>query len=111
MVSFELIILGSSSTLPTSKRYPTAHLLKVDERFFLIDCGEGAQIQLRKFGLNPGRIHRIFISHLHGDHVYGLFGLLSTMGMMGRKVPGRRIGRQIGPAAFELAKDYFDGTL
>jgi ribonuclease Z len=62
-------------------------LLKVDERFFLIDCGEGTQIQLRKFGLNPARIHHIFISHLHGDHVYGLFGLLSSMGMMGRKVP------------------------
>lgn len=87
MVSFELIILGSSSTLPTSKRYPTAHLLKVDERFFLIDCGEGTQIQLRKYGINPARIHHIFISHLHGDHVYGLFGLLSTMGMMGRKIP------------------------
>lgn len=87
MVTFELIILGSSSALPTSKRFPTAHLLKVDERFFLIDCGEGTQIQLRKFGLNPARIHHIFISHLHGDHVYGLFGLLSTMGMMGRKVP------------------------
>ncbi len=86
-MSFELTILGSSSALPTSKRFPTAHLLKVDERFFLIDCGEGTQIQLRKFGLNPSRIHHIFISHLHGDHVYGLFGLLSTMGMMGRKVP------------------------
>ena len=86
-MTFELIILGSSSALPTSKRFPTAHLLKVDERFFLIDCGEGTQIQLRKFGLNPARIHHIFISHLHGDHVFGLFGLLSTMGMMGRKVP------------------------
>jgi len=86
-VTFELIILGSSSALPTSKRFPTAHLLKVDERFFLIDCGEGTQIQLRKYGLNPARINHIFISHLHGDHVYGLFGLLSTMGMMGRKVP------------------------
>lgn len=86
-MSFELTILGSSSALPTSKRFPTAHLLKVDERFFLIDCGEGTQIQMRRFGLNPSRIHHIFISHLHGDHVYGLFGLLSTMGMMGRKVP------------------------
>ena len=86
-MSFELTILGSSSALPTSKRFPAAHLLKVDERFFLIDCGEGTQIQLRKFGLNPARIHHIFISHMHGDHVFGLFGLLSTMGMMGRRVP------------------------
>jgi ribonuclease Z len=85
-VSFELTILGSSSALPTSKRFPAAHLLQVDERFFLIDCGEGTQIQLRKFGINPSRIHHIFISHLHGDHVFGLFGLLSTMGMMGRTV-------------------------
>jgi ribonuclease Z len=62
-------------------------LLKVNERFFLIDCGEGTQVQLRRFGFNPGRIHHIFISHLHGDHVFGLFGLISSMGMMGRKVP------------------------
>ena len=86
-MSFELTILGSSSALPTSTRFPTAHLLKIDERFFLIDCGEGTQVQLRRFGHNPARIHHIFISHLHGDHVFGLFGLLSTLGMMGRKVP------------------------
>ena len=86
-MSFDLTILGSSSALPTLKRLPTAHLLSVDERFFLIDCGEGTQVQLRKFGHNPARIHHIFISHLHGDHVFGLFGLLSTLGMMGRKVP------------------------
>jgi len=86
-VSFELTILGSSAALPTSIRFPTAQLLNAAERFFLIDCGEGTQIRLRQFGINPSRIHHILISHLHGDHVFGLFGLLSTLGMMGRKVP------------------------
>jgi ribonuclease Z len=84
-VSFELIILGSSSALPTSKRSTAAHLLNMNERFFLIDCGEGTQIQLRRFKLSPARINHIFISHLHGDHVFGLFGLLSSLGLMGRK--------------------------
>ena len=86
-MSFELTILGSSAALPTSKRFPTAHLLHAGERFFLIDCGEGTQIRLRQYGINPSRIHHILISHLHGDHIFGLFGLLSTLGMMGRKVP------------------------
>jgi len=84
-VSFELIILGSSSALPTSKRSTAAHLLNINERFFLIDCGEGTQIQLRKNKLSAARINHIFISHLHGDHVFGLFGLISSLGMMGRR--------------------------
>jgi ribonuclease Z len=96
-VSFELIILGSSSALPTSKRSTAAHLLNMNERFFLIDCGEGTQIQLRRFRLSPARINHIFISHLHGDHVFGLFGLLSSLGMMGRKAPLN----MYGPAALE----------
>jgi ribonuclease Z len=57
----------------------------MNERFFLIDCGEGTQIQLRRFKLSPARINHIFISHLHGDHIFGLFGLLSSLGMMGRR--------------------------
>ena len=84
-MSFALTVLGSSSALPTSKRFPTAQVLKVQERFFLIDCGEGTQIQIRKFKLPLSRIHHIFISHLHGDHVFGLFGLLSSMNLLGRK--------------------------
>ena len=84
-MSFELIILGSSSALPTSKRSTAAHLLNMNERFFLIDCGEGTQIQLRRFRLSPARINHIFISHLHGDHIFGLFGLISSLGLMGRK--------------------------
>ena len=84
-MSFELRILGSSSALPTSKRFTTAHLLNINERFFLIDCGEGAQIQLRKYHLSPARINHIFLSHMHGDHVFGIYGLLSSLGLMGRK--------------------------
>jgi len=86
-VRFVLTILGSSSALPTSERFPTAQLLNVNERFFLIDCGEGTQMQLRKFKIRLGKINRIFISHLHGDHIFGLFGLLSTFQLLGRKVP------------------------
>jgi len=83
-MSFELKILGSASALPTSKRFPSAQLLNVNERFFLIDCGEGTQIQLRKFKTKFLRINNILISHLHGDHFIGLFGYLSTLNLLGR---------------------------
>ena len=80
-------VLGSSSATPTKKRFPTAHLLKVDGRFFLLDCGEGAQIQLKRFGVRFQRIEKIFITHLHGDHYYGLIGLLNSFHLLGREKP------------------------
>jgi ribonuclease Z len=83
-MSFTVTILGSSSALPTSNRNLTAHVLNVDERFFLIDCGEGTQLQLRKFKAKLGRLNHIFISHLHGDHVFGLPGLISSFNLLGR---------------------------
>ncbi len=83
-MTFSVTVLGSSSALPTSSRYPTAHLLNANERFFLIDCGEGTQIQLRKFKFRLLKINHIFISHLHGDHYFGLFGLLSSLSLLGR---------------------------
>jgi ribonuclease Z len=86
MQNFELTILGCSSATPTSKRNPTAQLLNIAERFFLIDCGEATQIQLRKFKLKFQRINHIFISHLHGDHYLGLVGLISSMHLLGRTV-------------------------
>ncbi len=86
-MKFSLMTLGTASALPTANRYPSAHILTVRERLFLIDCGEAAQMQMRKAGVSIGRIDNIFISHLHGDHVFGLFGLLSTMAMMGRTAP------------------------
>ena len=83
----KLTILGSSSALPTSERYPSAHVLNVHERFYLIDCGEGTQMQMRKNRIRFGKINHIFISHLHGDHLFGLYGLLSTFSLMGRTNP------------------------
>jgi len=83
----KLTILGSSSALPTSERNPSAHVLSAHERFFLIDCGEGTQLQMRKHHIRFGKINHIFISHLHGDHVFGLYGLLSTFSLMGRQIP------------------------
>lgn len=82
-MNFELTILGSSSAIPTSERYPTAHVLTVHERFFLIDCGEGTQIQLRKMKFSFAQIRHVFISHLHGDHFFGLPGFISTRNMLG----------------------------
>jgi ribonuclease Z len=84
-MSFELTILGSSSALPTSNRYPTAQVLKLLGRLFLIDCGEGTQIQLRRLKIGFSKIKHIFISHLHGDHYYGLIGLISTLNLLGLK--------------------------
>lgn len=83
--TFELLILGSSSASPTSERNPSAQLLNIAERYFLIDCGEATQIQLRKYKAKFQSIDHIFISHLHGDHFFGLPGLLSSMHLLGRK--------------------------
>jgi ribonuclease Z len=83
----KLTILGSSSALPTSERYPSAHVLNAHERLFLIDCGEGTQMQIRKNHIRFSKINHIFISHLHGDHIFGIYGLLSTFSLMGRKNP------------------------
>jgi ribonuclease Z len=83
-MSFEITVLGSSSALPTSTKFPSAHVVNIHERFFLIDCGEGTQIQLRKYKIKFSKINRIFITHLHGDHFYGIFGLISSFSLIGR---------------------------
>jgi len=83
-MAFNVTILGSSSALPTPTRNLSAQLVNISESYMLIDCGEGTQMQLRKGKLKYQRIEHIFISHMHGDHYFGLIGLLSTMHMLGR---------------------------
>lgn len=86
-MNFSVKILGNGSALPTSYRNPTAQVVNYNERLFLLDCGEGTQARLRQYQCKFSRIHHIFISHLHGDHYFGLFGLLSSFDLLGRKVP------------------------
>lgn len=84
METLSVHILGCGSALPTTKHNPSAQALSLRGKVYLVDCGEGTQLQIRRQGLHFGRIHTIFISHLHGDHCFGLPGLLSTLSMLGR---------------------------
>ncbi len=79
-----LTILGCGSALPTKKNFPSAQLVEMRDKQFLIDCGEGTQIRLRQMGAKTNRLGHIFISHLHGDHCFGLIGLISSLGMLNR---------------------------
>ena len=83
----ELTILGCHSATPRENKHTSSQLLEVQGNLFLIDCGEGTQMQLRKAKAKFNRIKHIFISHLHGDHFYGLIGLISTLRLLGRKTP------------------------
>ena len=79
-----LTILGNNSAIPAFDRNPTAQILQTLEESYLIDCGEGTQMQMSKYKIRRSKINRIFISHLHGDHYFGLMGLLTSMGLLGR---------------------------
>ena len=91
-LTFELKILGSASATPTAGRHPTAQVLTVGASNYLIDCGEGTQWQMLEYRVRPHHVRAIFISHLHGDHYFGLFGLLGTMHLQGRTQPLGIIG-------------------
>lgn len=84
MTPFNVQILGCGSALPTTMHNPSSQLVDVNNKLFMIDCGEGTQLQMRKARARIGRLHSVFISHLHGDHVFGLPGLISSLGLLGR---------------------------
>jgi ribonuclease Z len=106
-MTFSVTILGSSSALPTPNRFSTAQVINILERFFLIDCGEGTQIQLRRFKIKFSRINHVFISHLHGDHYLGIFGFISSLNLLGRKNPLHIYG----PYKLKELIDLFTSTL
>ena len=87
MEQFEVHILGCGSALPTSRHNASSQIVRVGNELFMIDCGEGTQLQIRKSHQHFSRISHIFISHLHGDHCFGLIGLISTFGLLGRRLP------------------------
>lgn len=84
MEPFKIHILGCGSALPTLQHNASSQVVEIRGKFFMVDCGEGAQMQLRRTHIHFTKINAIFISHLHGDHCFGLLGLLSTFGMLGR---------------------------
>src|ERR1700749_1111756 len=86
-MKFEVTILGSSSATPIYNRNPTSQVLNINERLYLIDCGEGTQQQMLRFDVKASRIDHIFISHIHGDHYLGIVGLISSMHLNGRTRP------------------------
>jgi len=114
-MSLRLTILGCHSATPRSQANPSAQYLEINGEHFLIDCGEGTQMQLRKFKLKFSRISRIFISHLHGDHFFGLIGLLSTLSLLNRKnelhVYGPKGLREIILLQLKLSKSWVEYDL
>lgn len=84
---FGVTILGNNSALPAYDRHPTAQVITLNDRLFLFDCGEGTQMQINRYKVKRGRIGHIFISHLHGDHYFGLAGLITSFALSDRKAP------------------------
>jgi ribonuclease Z len=110
-MKFEVTILGSSSATPIFNRNPTSQVLNINERLYLIDCGEGTQQQMLRFDIKASRIDHIFISHLHGDHYLGLVGLLSSMHLNGRKKPLKLVCPLPLKEIIDLQLKYSDTTL
>lgn len=87
MKSFKVYILGCGSALPTLQHYASSQIVEFRDKCFMIDCGEGTQMQVRHTHIHFSKIQAVFISHIHGDHCFGLIGMISTFGMLGRTAP------------------------
>lgn len=106
-LNFSVKILGNNAALPAYNRHPTAQVVNHDDRLFLVDCGEGTQMRFGEYGVKRSRIHHIFISHLHGDHYFGLPGLLTSYRLLQRETPIHLYG----PPELEAILEMLIGSL
>ena len=107
MEKFEINILGCGAALPTPKRLSSAQVVNIREKLFMLDCAEGTQMALRKSRIAFSRLQAIFLTHLHGDHVFGLLGMLSTFGLLGRLQELHIYGPTDLQRVFQPQIDYF----
>ena len=107
MEKFEVTILGCGSALPTRRHNGSAQIVNVREKYFLVDCAEGTQVFLRENRVHLNRMNHVFISHLHGDHCFGLMGLISTQNLLGRIAPLHIYGSEALESLFRPHINYF----
>jgi ribonuclease Z len=110
-MNFSVTVLGTSSAIPNSKRNPSSQVVNVHDRLFLVDCGEGTQILLRKNRIKLAKLNHICISHLHGDHIFGLFGLLSTYSLLNRTTALHIYANTRLEELLDFHKSFFDHEL
>ncbi|MBQ5461347.1 MAG: ribonuclease Z [Bacteroidaceae bacterium] len=106
MEKFEVTVLGCGSALPTVKHNGSGMVVNIREKYFLVDCAEGTQVELRRNHIHLNRLFNVFITHLHGDHCFGLMGLISTLGLLGRTAPLHVYGPQDIGTLFQPLIDY-----
>lgn len=111
MQSFRVHILGCGSAVPTERHNPSSQVVEVRGKLFMVDCGEGTQLQVRRSKFSFSKLYAIFITHLHGDHVLGLVGMLSTFGLNGRTAPLHVYAPKEYEKLFGLEMDMFCSTL
>jgi len=107
MEQFEVNILGCGSAVPTTRHFLSSQVINLRDKLFMIDCGEGTQLQFRAMKLKFQRLNHIFISHLHGDHCLGLPGLISTLGLLGRTADLHIYAQSDAEKIFQPLLDYF----
>lgn len=110
MEPFNVHILGCGSALPTLRHHPSCQVVELRGKMIMLDCGEGAQLQLRRSKIKFTRIQSVFITHLHGDHCFGLIGMISTFGMVGRVAPLHVYAPEaFGPVLNQLIETFCQG--